>query len=253
MTKACIHCATQIADAATVCVTCKRSQRRWMSWLVNLGAISTGATLLASLVLYLFSTGPQVLREWFGHDVAVVSLNFHEGPMSSPRLVVQNTTDRDVYVARLDFAYPDFDDPRRTRSLLLDMTVAGGKTATRAPNWDGDNAPDVSYAVPHVRGVPEGWNLRDEEVQRLLAATDCLSLDIEAPPEVAFGHFGDFLERREGQRMIRAKVAVRLHYFSAAKERWRSLDVPNVAILRRKDTQLCTGVIDGLDVPEVRE
>ncbi len=253
MTKACIHCASQIAPEARICLHCRKSQTRWVSGLVTLGAVSTGLTLVASLLLYLVSTAPQTLRDWFGHDVAVVTLNFHEGPMTSPRLVVQNQTDKDVYVARVQIAYPSIKAARVSRSLLLDMTVEGGKTATRAPNWNKTGGENVRYSVPYAKGVEADWRLEDADVQRLLEERDCLSLDVEAPADIAFDHFEEFIERRGGQRLMRAEVEVMLHYYSPAKQRWRKLPVPAVAILRRKESPLCVGVTKGLNVPEVRE
>lgn len=252
-TKPCIHCASPIAPAARLCVHCRSSQTRWVSTLVTLGAVSTGLTLMASLLLYLFSTGPGAVRQWLGHDVAVVALNFHDGVMTSPRLVVQNQTDTDTYLARLQIAYPSIGSARVSRALLLDMTVEAGKTATRAPNWAQTGGEKVRYTVPYARGVEADWRLGDADVQRLLEQRDCLSLDVEAPAEIAFAHFEEFIERRGGQRLMRADVEVVLHYYSTAKQRWRELPVPAVAILRRKDSALCVGVTGGLDAPEVQE
>lgn len=252
-TKPCIHCASDIATAARICLHCRRSQSRTISNLVTLGAVSTGLTLVASLLLYLVSAGPRAVQQWFGHDVAVVALNYHEGPMTSPRIVLQNQTDKDIYVARLQIAYPSLRSARVSRSLPLDITVEGGKTATRAPVWAEANGETVRYSVPYAKGVAADWRLTDADVQRLLDERNCLSLDVEGPEEIAFDHFEEFIEKRGGQRLMRADVEVVLHYFSSARQRWRALPVPTAAILRRKETPLCAGVTKGLNVPEVHE
>lgn len=238
--KCCVHCASTLPKKANFCTKCSKSQNRFQSTLFSIAGVSAAITFFAGAAAYIAQSAPIVYESYYGGDIDIVSFKMTPDAMIS--LSVSNPNSKPVLIGEIQFFFPNKEAPIQSLVHDLGVIMEGGSLHTVQE----EIKVAESYNFPHAKGLPTGWKIDGNKLKELQEFGDCFRVVFVESSGHSISTILSFY-RMNGTDIIQVEGEAWIRFFSTNRGEWFEKDLEAMAVLLRKPSSACQGLLS--DIP----